>query len=535
MHNYVFDPETNGILLLDGEINPVACKEPRPVYAEEMNLLGFDSIYHYPRECDAPLLWSEQRRYIYRGVGLARLKGAEFVTKPELVDDGSIFAGGELQPCDIPLMIEKNRHYIETLAESAIARVRKYYEEYKDKADLVWCSFSGGKDSMVLLDIVQRALPHNVFKVFFTDTRMEFPDTYDYIDRIRIWCADRDIDFVVCSSDMQPEQSWHLFGPPASSLRWCCAVHKTAPQLLKAKELTGKTSIKAFSFVGVRASESLFRSRYDFMCKSKKHNGEDTLNAILDWNSAEVWLYLYMRKLPVNIAYRKGNNRVGCILCPGGTKLKEYIAQRCYPEMYSRFYQYLKDCYDPRVLYTNDINDPQLGKIWVARKNGTGLLIPCNYQCDRNNNEWIITISQLRTDWKEWIKTIGILQNDTSPYLIKFRTGIYSFTVTPAVSGMEVRTIEQHTKEGKTFVKMLKQVFRKAACCVMCRVCESDCPYGCLVMKDGKVHVSDKCHHCSGCHKPLMGCHVYHSTFKRSTGKYARMIREGEKNNEPEA
>ena len=166
---------------------------------------------------------------------------------------------------------------------------------------------------------------------------------------------------------------------------------------------------------------------------------------------------------------------------------------------------------------------------------GTGLLIPCNCQCDRNNNEWIITISQLRTDWKEWIKTIGILQNDTSPYLIKFRTGIYSFTVTPAVSGMEVRTIEQHTKEGKTFVKMLKQVFRKAACCVMCRVCEADCPYGCLVMKDGKVHVSDKCHHCSGCHKPLMGCHVYHSTFKRSTGKYARMIREGEKNNEPEA
>lgn len=28
MHNYIFDPETNGILLLDGEINPVACKEP---------------------------------------------------------------------------------------------------------------------------------------------------------------------------------------------------------------------------------------------------------------------------------------------------------------------------------------------------------------------------------------------------------------------------------------------------------------------------------------------------------------------------
>lgn len=53
----------------------------------------------------------------------------------------------------------------------------------------------------------------------------------------------------------------------------------------------------------------------------------------------------------------------------------------------------------------------------------------------------------------------------------------------------------------------------------MCRVCEADCPYGCLTMKDGKVHISDKCHHCSGCHKPLMGCHVYHSLQKRRNGR----------------
>lgn len=45
MHNYVFDPETNGILLLDSEVNPVACKEPRPVYAGEMDSLGFGRMY----------------------------------------------------------------------------------------------------------------------------------------------------------------------------------------------------------------------------------------------------------------------------------------------------------------------------------------------------------------------------------------------------------------------------------------------------------------------------------------------------------
>lgn len=521
MHNYVFDAETNGILLLDSEVNPVACREPRPVYAEELNLLGFDVLYKYPAECAFPLMWAEQRSYIYKGVKLAKLAGAEFVQKPEIQDLGSIFANEMLAPCDVPAMLEKNRGYIDALADASIERVRKYYAEYKDKANAVWVSFSGGKDSMVLLDIVQRALPHDAFKVFFTNTHMEFPDTYNYIDRIRVWCADRNIDFIVCQSDKVPEETWREFGPPATRIRWCCSVHKTAPQMLKAREIAGKPDTRTFSFVGVRASESLTRSAYDFLCKSKKHNGEDTLNAILEWNSAEVWLYLYMHNLPINPAYAKGNKRVGCLLCPGATKRAEYITEQCYPAAYHRFYQYIKDAYDPIVTTTGKIDDPSLGNIWVARKNGNSLLIPCTYEdIKRDDDTWVLTCREQRTDWREWIKTIGVLQTDKSPYSIKYKSGIYTFSVseTPA-AGLEVRTADLHTKECKSFIKMLKQVFRKAACCVMCRVCEADCPYGCLSMTGGRVHISDKCHHCSSCHKPLTGCHVYHSLQKRRNGR----------------
>lgn len=530
MHNYIFDPETNGLLLQADDISPVACKEPRPVYAPEMDLLEFNQMYKYPSDDTLPVMWAERRNYFYNGVKFASLKGSEFVTKPELADAGSIFASEILHPCNIPLMIEKNREYIESLADSAIERVKKYYAEYKDKTEAVWVSFSGGKDSMVLLDIVQRAIPHDAFKVFFTDTRMEYPDTYNYIERIKSWCADRKIDFIVCKSDMTPDQSWHLFGPPCSYIRWCCSVHKSAPQQLKAREIYGRVGMKVFSFVGCRASESLARSKYEFLAKGKKHTGQDSLNPILDWNSAEVWLYTYMQNLPINAAYKKGNNRVGCILCPGGTKLREYIASRCYPEMYQKFYQYLKDTYDPKVLYSGDINDPRLGKIWVARKNGNGLLIPCNYEDDHIGAEWIIKIKEFRTDWHEWIKTIGVLQNNKSPYQIKFKTGVYSFTVTTDGNGAEIKTAEQHTKEGKAFVKMLKQVFRKAACCVMCRVCEADCPFGCLQMKDGQISISDNCHHCSACHKPVNGCYVYHSTWKRRNGAFYFLRHRGEKN-----
>lgn len=46
-------------------------------------------------------------------------------------------------------------------------------------------SYSGGKDSEVALDIVQRALPHDSFVVIFGDTGMEFPDTYKSVELAR--------------------------------------------------------------------------------------------------------------------------------------------------------------------------------------------------------------------------------------------------------------------------------------------------------------------------------------------------------------
>lgn len=64
------------------------------------------------------------------------------------------------------------------------------YTKYKKKIDVFYVAFSGGKDSVVTLDLVQRALPHNEFKVLFGDTGMEFPDTYKTVDKIHDYCSD---------------------------------------------------------------------------------------------------------------------------------------------------------------------------------------------------------------------------------------------------------------------------------------------------------------------------------------------------------
>ena len=42
----------------------------------------------------------------------------------------------------------------------------------KNKVDIYYVAFSGGKDSVTTFDIVRRALPHNDFKVIFGDIFM---------------------------------------------------------------------------------------------------------------------------------------------------------------------------------------------------------------------------------------------------------------------------------------------------------------------------------------------------------------------------
>lgn len=145
----------------------------------------------------------------------------------------------------------------------------------------------------------------------------------------------------------------------------------------------------------------------------KKHNGEDTLNAILEWNSAEVWLYLYMRGLPINPAYAKGNKRVGCLLCPERqSALSTSLSSAILPPI-TAFISTSKTPMIRLLRQQGKIDDPSLGNIWVARKNGNGLLIPCTYEDIKEGDEWVLTCREDRLARMD--KNFGILLNDKKP------------------------------------------------------------------------------------------------------------------------
>ena len=341
MYSYTWDEETGGLLLNSTELK--FSKEPRPVYSRELDILGFNRYWNYVKDDSAPIMWAEANNYIYRGKLVAQVKGGSFFTAPEIVILEEL--NETLKAVDIASMVRKNADLIEKLSSETIKSVFNTFNKFKGKVDIFHVSYSGGKDSEVTLDIVQKALPHNDFVVVFGDTGMEFPDTYRSVEIAKQKCKDTGIRFYIAKSHMTPMESWNRFGPPSSTNRWCCSVHKTTPQLLTIREIVGKENFREMAFVGVRGDESLRRSGYDFVSYGTKHRGQYSCNPILEWNSAEVYLYLYSSRLPINKAYKRGNSRAGCLVCyePGQRDtLSRYLsgkqqhAQECSQQCDSR-------------------------------------------------------------------------------------------------------------------------------------------------------------------------------------------------------
>lgn len=343
MYQYLWDPETGGLLLTD-EIAKFS-KEPRPVYYRELDVLGFDRHWTYPRDDEAPVMWAEANHYIYRGRKIASTKGGSLYTAPELMvlEESPEPGGAPLVPVDVPEMCRRNAELMETLAQETIRKIYNTYRQYRSRIDVFYVAFSGGKDSVVTLDLVQRALPHDQFIVVFGNTDMEFPTTLNLINQIKQKCKEKEITFVVAEAPFSSEESWNSFGPPARKIRWCCTVHKSAPVVNKIYEIYNGKKLRVMMLTGVRSDESAARSEYDALSVGKKLSGQYSFHPILDWCSLEVYLYMYRRNLPFNEAYKIGFGRVGCIMCPNSPEKHEYIKQCWFPKEVEKYSSIIVD------------------------------------------------------------------------------------------------------------------------------------------------------------------------------------------------
>lgn len=518
MYSYTHDEETGGLLLNNSPLT--FSKEPRPVYYQEMDVLGFNTKWKYEKNEEYPFMWAETNSYYYRGSLVAKIKGGSLYTKPQVIfeEDGNSIAN-TLYQVNIPKMVEKNQEILESLTQTTIKKIYNHFIEYQNKVDLFYLAFSGGKDSIVALDLVQRTLPHNKFCVIFGNTGMELPDTYELIKKIKSYCVDQNIAFYQAQSELSPTKTWSLFGPPSVTNRWCCSVHKTSPQVRLIHELTGKDTI-GMAFTGIRGAESISRNEYDDISYGEKHSGQFSCHPILEWNSAELFCYIYQQKLLINEAYKKGLSRVGCLVCPMASGSHDFMKNSWYPNQVQFFEKKISET-SGKNLSREEMSSFIDEGHWKTRKSGREL----NFGLDKFRIEnkagtttIITSISQLK--WTEWAKTLGTIECiNNNEYMILFRGKSFSVKIHHDNNYTIFTFPSQMDKDGLLFQSHFRGVIVKSIYCIGCGVCIAECKQHCISFNP-TVNISNNCIHCGRCNDIQEHCLRYNSIRNTHTGEH---------------
>lgn len=512
MYSYDWDEETGGLLLNSAQQK--MSKEPRPVYYKELDILGFDKYWNYAKDDSAPYMWAEANNYWYHGRKVASVKGGSLYTAPELVLLEEPEPDGKpLIPVNIPLMVAKNHTILEALVQDTIKKVFNIYISYRKKVDIFYVAFSGGKDSVVALDIVQRALPHNEFKVVFGNTDMEFPTTTELVQKLSRKCSDEGIEFLEAASNMTSKESWNIFGPPARKVRWCCTVHKTAPVINMLSDKFANGKLRCVMITGVRGDESVSRSGYDEMSMGKKMAGQYSFHPILEWSSAEIYLYIYSQGLLLNDAYKYGFNRVGCIMCPNSSEKHEYIKRQCFPELVDEYCERITQNSAKDLSGDNAKIFLETGG-WKSRLSGRELKFSeeDRFQLNETPAYLKFSVNKLNPVWKTWYKTMGIIEENSGEIMLEYN-GVWRKCRESKDKNGGLIEIENlgNSKNSIEFIFLFKSVLAKSQYCIFCKTCVAECPHRNISMSDGKITISDKCIKCHECLKILSGCLYYNS------------------------
>src|SRR5699024_7021022 len=145
--------------------------------------------------------------------------------------------------------------------------------------------------------------------------------------------------------------------------------------------------------------------------------------------SAELYMYIYAENIYLSDAYKKGNRRAGCLVCPRAAERNEYMARAWYPEEFDSLINTIKYMYRKSFSSEDALNGFISNGGWKARKNGRDIGVQLNYSESSEKEYGIIKVNAAKTPWREWIKTIGVLLNDANPYRILFKNEQYIFDV----------------------------------------------------------------------------------------------------------
>lgn len=425
--------------------------------------------------------------------------------------------------------IKINSRRLNSITHEAINYIRKSAEGKQE--DGMFVSFSGGKDSTVVSDLVINALGKNIIHIY-GDTTLEYPTSEIYIKRFKekhplipmLTAKNKDQDF---------NNLCEVIGPPSRMLRWCCTVFKTGA-ITKKIDSTFKDAKSILTFQGIRRNESLARSKYERESNDSKIKKQIAVNPIIDWNDFDVWLYIISNNVDFNDAYRQGFSRVGCWCCPNNSAWSEFLSAIYMNDKYNLFrdilYRYAQKVGKPDwKVYIDD------GE-WKKRQGGNGLEIskkslvsfkPC--ALEENTYNFALT-KPLDSEIYKLFKPFGKLNFDigrkalNEVYVLDRKTNMPLLRISGIFGSNELKVAivgEPSIFANKKTAEMyIKNQVNKYQTCIGCTYCEAVCRFGAIkVFNKEKGNVSNntisytidenKCVGCLECVKHFSnGCYM---------------------------
>jgi len=182
-------------------------------------------------------------------------------------------------------------------------------------------AFSGGKDSIVLLDLVRKSgVKHYTH---FNVTTVDPPELLRFIrDNYQ------DVKWEYPEMNMF-QLIRHEQMPPTRFARFCCR---------KLKERTDLYSNRIV-VTGVRWEESIRRSKRGMLETCFKNKTLQYLHPIIDWTEQDVWQYIHEQQLPYCTLYDQGWKRIGCVGCPMSPRKQRQEHLDRYPSIKRAYYK----------------------------------------------------------------------------------------------------------------------------------------------------------------------------------------------------
>jgi phosphoadenosine phosphosulfate reductase len=208
---------------------------------------------------------------------------------------------------------------IKTLTATEVEYWADHLEHAHPQEILVWAVDTFGRDislassfgaeDMCLIDMLRRATPTP--RVFYLDTGVLFPETYQLIDEtIARYRFQPERVLPILTLEQQAEHYGQALWSRDPDT--CCGIRKVEP--LK-RYLSG---VKAW-ITGIRRDQTPFRANAKVIERDQKF-GVIKLNPLARWTEAQVWEYIHAHQVPYNPLHDQGYPSIGCVPCTRAVK-----------------------------------------------------------------------------------------------------------------------------------------------------------------------------------------------------------------------